>query len=68
MPVRLVGTREALPPGAFFPRFGEKIIVIFGEPVLPEELLKEGKGNTDAESIANSLHDRVQHLRASSKK
>lgn len=62
VPVRIVGTYEALPHGALFPRF-DKITVVFGDPVLPEELLKKGTGNTDAEKIANALHDRVRDLR-----
>jgi hypothetical protein len=56
-----MGTYKALPHGAFFPRL-EKITVVFGDPVLPEDLLKEGAGNTDAERIANALHDRVKEL------
>ncbi len=63
VPVRLVGTREALPPGAFFPRF-KKITVVFGDPVLPDQLLKEGTGDSDAECIANALHDKVKALHA----
>jgi long-chain acyl-CoA synthetase len=62
VPVYLYGTREALPPGAFFPKF-VKIRVIFGEPVLPDQLLKEGEGNNDQEKIANALQKRVESLR-----
>jgi long-chain acyl-CoA synthetase len=62
IPVYLYGTREALPPGAFFPRF-VKIKVIFGEPVLPDQLLKEGDGNNDQEKVANALQKRVESLR-----
>jgi long-chain acyl-CoA synthetase len=58
VPVFLDGTRQALPPGAFFPRF-HPIRVIFGEPVKPEELAKEGNGQEAPERIANALHDRV---------
>jgi long-chain acyl-CoA synthetase len=61
VPVYLDGTREALPPGAFFPRF-HKIKVIFGEPVKAKELAKEGKGKEAPERIANALHDRVDAL------
>lgn len=67
VPMRLIGTREALPKGALFPRFS-KITVVFGDPVLPEELLKEGSGDTDAERIANCLHDKVRDLLISHKK
>jgi long-chain acyl-CoA synthetase len=62
IPVYLYGTREALPPGAFFPKF-TKIKVIFGEPVLPNQLLKEGEGNNDQEKITNALQKRVESLR-----
>ena len=63
VPVHLIGTRDALPAGAFFPRF-KKITVVFGEPILPDELIKEGTGNNDAECIANCLHDKVKALHA----
>ncbi len=62
VPVYLYGTREALPPGAFFPKFVQ-IKAIFGESVLPEQLLKEGEGNNDQEKIANALQKRVESLR-----
>ena len=61
VPVYIDGTREALPPGAFFPKFA-KVTVKFGDPVLPEELKQEGKGNTDPEKIANAIQARVQKL------
>lgn len=61
VPIRIIGTYEALPHGAIFPHFN-KVNVVFGDPVSPEELLKEGNGNTDAERIANALHDRVNKL------
>ena len=67
VPVHIVGTRQALPPGAFFPRF-KKITIVFGEAVLGEELLREGKGNTNPERIANALHDRVNALKPKNKK
>ncbi len=61
VPVRIFGTYESLPHGSFLRRF-EKITVVFGEAVSPEELLKEGAGHTNAERIANALHDRVKAL------
>lgn len=61
VPVYLDGTRRALPPGVSWPRF-TKITVIFGEPVEPAQLLKEGKGKTPAEKITNALHERVEKL------
>src|SRR5579883_2346131 len=59
VPVFLKGTREALAPGAFFPKFFQKITVIFGEPVYPAQLLSEGQGKTAAERISNALRERV---------
>lgn len=67
VPTCLQGTREALPPGAFIPRFFRKVTVIFGEPISPSRLAAEGVGNTRAERIANALHDRVDSLYKSSK-
>jgi long-chain acyl-CoA synthetase len=61
VPVYLAGTRQALPPGAFFPTF-HQITVIFGEPVKPGDLAKEGKGEGAPERIANALQSRVQAL------
>jgi long-chain acyl-CoA synthetase len=61
VPVYLDGTYEALPPGAFLPRF-HNIRVIFGEPVKPTQLAKEGKGEKESQRIANALHDRVLTL------
>jgi Long-chain acyl-CoA synthetases (AMP-forming) len=61
VPVYLNGTREVLPPGAYLPSF-HPIKVIFGEPVKPEQLAREGTGHEAPERIANALHDRVMAL------
>ncbi len=66
VPVYLDGTREALPPGAFWPKF-EKITVIFGEPVPVKELLEQGDGKTNAEQIANGIRERVRALKPNSR-
>lgn len=66
VPVYLDGTREALLPGTFLPCF-HPIRVIFGEPVKPEQLDREGRGNETPERIANALHDRVASLSAEAK-
>lgn len=66
VPVYLDGTREALPPGALWPKF-EKITVVFGDPISPRELLKEGEGKTSAEQIANAIHDEVAALKPNSR-
>jgi long-chain acyl-CoA synthetase len=62
VPVYLRGTREALPPGAYLPRFFKEVTVVFGASVLPSQLISEGHGKTTAERIANALHDRVESL------
>ena len=54
VPVYLDGTREALPPGSFFPH-RVHVRIIFGDPVLPAQLIEEGKGKTDNERIARVL-------------
>ena len=61
VPVYLDGTRDALPPGAFFPRF-HRIRVIFGEPIKPEQLAKEGVGTEAPERIVSALRERVAAL------
>lgn len=62
VPVYLNGTRQALAPGKWFPHLEQEITVIFGEPVLPEQLLDEGDGDTAPNKIANALRRRVQAL------
>lgn len=66
VPVYLDGTREALPPGAIWPKF-EKITVIFGDPISPRKLLEEGEGKTSAEQIANAIRDEVAALKPNSR-
>jgi long-chain acyl-CoA synthetase len=61
VPVYLDGTREAMPPGAAVPRPCQ-IRVLFGDPVMAEQLAKEGEGRITNERIANALHDRVEAL------
>jgi len=61
IPVYIKGAREALPPGAFMIR-PTKIQVYFGEPVKPESLEEEGKGERPSEKIASGLRSRVHKL------
>jgi long-chain acyl-CoA synthetase len=61
VPVYLDGTREAMPPGAALPRPCQ-IRVLFGDPVMAEQLAKEGDGRVTNECIAKALHDRVEAL------
>jgi len=62
VPILIHGSRQALPPGRFWPTF-RKIEVIFGEPKHPDELAKLGEGDNVPQQIANALHDQVQALR-----
>jgi long-chain acyl-CoA synthetase len=61
VPVFLQGTHEALPPGNLLPH-RKHITVVFGEPLQPEELEREGHGEKPPERIANALHDHVEEL------
>ncbi|MBX9721781.1 MAG: AMP-binding protein [Candidatus Obscuribacterales bacterium] len=67
VPVYLDGTREALPPGAFFPKLCE-IYVVFGKAINSNDLTEKAKENSEsgngaiAESIANQLRTKVQSL------
>ncbi len=67
VPVFLDGTREALPPGAFFPKLCE-IHVLFGKAINSKELAEKAREQSDgengavAESIANQLRSSVQSL------
>lgn len=65
VPVFLDGTARALPPGQSFPSYfpnPPKVRVFFGEPVKAAQLMKEGKGESPQERIANALRDRVSIL------
>ena len=54
VPVTINGAREALPPGARFPRPFKRVSVIFQEPVYP--------GNDSYESIAERVRERITAL------
>ena len=61
IPVFVHGTREALPPGKFFPR-PHPICVIFGKPLDARELKSEGNGDKSHQKIAGTLRDAVAKL------
>lgn len=63
VPVYLGGTADALPPGTWRIKVGQKITVSFGEPVRRSALLLEGDGSTPHSRIAAGLRHRVQKLR-----
>ncbi len=61
IPVFVHGTREALPPGKFFPR-PHAIRVVFGKPLDARELKRKGRGEKSHQQIASALHDSVAKL------
>jgi long-chain acyl-CoA synthetase len=61
VPVRIVGTYEALPKGGRWPRF-VPVTVRFGPPARAGELEREGRGDRPEARIAEALHDRVANL------
>ncbi len=62
LPVYIKGTYAALPPGRAIPKPG-KIIVRIGKPIHPDELARQGKGDSTHERITNALHDAVERMR-----
>jgi long-chain acyl-CoA synthetase len=62
IPVYLEGTRQALPPGSWFPR-PVRVTVRFGKPVAPGILEQEGEGSGYPERIATALRMHVGDLR-----
>jgi long-chain acyl-CoA synthetase len=65
VPVHLGGTRDALPPGHWLPRPGRHIEIIFGDPLDPRELEKQGQGDTPHERITTALHAKMAELQRS---
>jgi long-chain acyl-CoA synthetase len=63
VPVRLMGAFESLPPDRRWPvRYGP-IYVVFGCPVLPQQV-KQLHGKDPHQQFADLLHDRVAELKA----
>jgi long-chain acyl-CoA synthetase len=62
VPVRIKGTRDALPPNRWLPRPGRHIQIIFGDPIDPHQLEHEGEGDQPSERITNALHDKMAAL------
>ena len=61
IPVFVYGTREALPPGKFFPR-PHAIRVVFGKALDASELKREGRGEKPHQQIASALQESVAKL------
>ena len=61
IPVFVYGTREALPPGKFFPR-PHAILVVFGKALDASELKREGRGEKPHQQIASALQESVAKL------
>jgi len=55
VPVYIRGTYEAWPTGRFFQRF-HPVTVKFGEPLNPEDLQRQGSGDSAQERITTALH------------
>jgi long-chain acyl-CoA synthetase len=62
VPVRIKGTRDALPPGRWVPRPGRYIQIVFGAPLDPKELERQGPGDEPSERITNALRDKMAEL------
>jgi long-chain acyl-CoA synthetase len=61
IPVRIEGSFEALPPGAWWPR-RRQIRILFGEAMNPDTLAGQRAGPDRYRAIAAALHDHVAAL------
>jgi long-chain acyl-CoA synthetase len=61
VPVFLRGTREAMPPGRILPR-PKPVTVVFGRPLDPRDLERQGLGDEPQDRITQALRDRVAKL------
>ncbi len=61
IPVRISGSREALPPGKFWPRF-KTIRVVIGAPLDPRKLSAGEQEGEGARRIARALRERIQEM------
>ncbi|MDA8163544.1 MAG: AMP-binding protein [Desulfobacteraceae bacterium] len=62
VPAFIRGAYEALPRGRSWPRF-TRIVIDFGEPVHPGELVRRGEGGPPPVRITRGLHERMAALR-----
>ncbi|MFA6561729.1 MAG: AMP-binding protein [Verrucomicrobiia bacterium] len=61
VPVFIHGSHDALPVGRALPRL-KQITIIFGKPIDPRELERQGTGAEPHERVAQELHKRVTAL------
>lgn len=61
VPVAIHGAHQAMPPGRILPRLG-RITVVFGEPLDPAVLEREGEGDQPRHRITEALHRRTVAL------
>ncbi|MCW8964433.1 MAG: AMP-binding protein, partial [Gammaproteobacteria bacterium] len=61
IPVYIQGTHAAMPTGQKWPRL-RRLDVILGAPLLPQELARQGTGQSDAERITHALQEQVAGL------
>jgi len=65
VPVCIMGTREALPPGTARLRF-RPVRIVIGRPCMADELRRIGEGKNSHEHIANGLRKKVAELQRQS--
>ncbi|MCX6909922.1 MAG: lysophospholipid acyltransferase family protein [Verrucomicrobia bacterium] len=61
VPAFIHGSYDALPVGRALPRL-KRITVVFGQPLDPRELERQGAGDEPHERIVRALHERVAAL------
>ncbi|NJP04902.1 MAG: 1-acyl-sn-glycerol-3-phosphate acyltransferase [Chloroflexaceae bacterium] len=61
VPIYIQGTYESLPRGQVVPKL-HPVVVTFGRPCHPQELLEQGQGEQPHARIVQALHDRVIEL------
>lgn len=62
IPVIILGTHEAMPPGKRLPRPGGRLLIRFGTPLDPTQLAKDGHGNNVPARILDALHEKMHLL------
>lgn len=61
VPTLLQGTHDALPPGNWLPR-PKRVRLVFGKPLDPEQLEREGEGAEPHERLMHALHEHIKSL------
>ena len=61
VPVTIDGMRDVLPIGSRFPRFGQRVVVHFGEPVDYEDLKDRPRSKETAQELVDRVIERQRH-------